>query len=289
MDPELSKRAERALAGNLHSQAAKLADQGKLFVRDRLALLLDDGSFVEDALLANTMADDLPADGVVTGVGRVDGRPGGGRGQRPHREGGVVGCPHRREDRARHRARAAARAAGVLARRLGRCADHRSGGALPGPPRRGAHLLQPGAPVRPGAADLLPVRAERGRRRLHPELLRHRDHGGGQRLHVPRLATHGRDGDRGADDPRGDGRRPHARHGVGLRRQPRGRRRRRHRAGQGGARLPAADLARGTRPCTSRRRRRTSSPPSWCRRRTPRATTCTPSSTVSSTPRASSR
>ncbi|MFL6205734.1 MAG: acyl-CoA carboxylase subunit beta [Acidimicrobiales bacterium] len=75
MDPELSKRTERALSGNLHSQAEKLAAQGKLFVRDRLGLLLDDGSFVEDALLANTMADDLPADGVVTGVGRVDGRP----------------------------------------------------------------------------------------------------------------------------------------------------------------------------------------------------------------------
>ena len=75
MDPDLSKRTERALAGNLHSQAEKLASQGKLFVRDRLALLLDDGSFVEDALLANTMAEDLPADGVVTGVGRVDGRP----------------------------------------------------------------------------------------------------------------------------------------------------------------------------------------------------------------------
>ena len=38
-------------------------------------LLLDAGSFVEDGLLANAAADDLPADGVVTGVGRVDGRP----------------------------------------------------------------------------------------------------------------------------------------------------------------------------------------------------------------------
>jgi acetyl-CoA carboxylase carboxyltransferase component len=75
MDPELRKRTERALAGNLHSQAEKLAAQGKLFVRDRLALLLDDGSFVEDGLLANVSADDLPADGVVTGVGRVHGRP----------------------------------------------------------------------------------------------------------------------------------------------------------------------------------------------------------------------
>ena len=75
MDPELSKRTERALAGNLHKEAEKLARQGKLFVRDRLALLLDDGSFIEDALLANTSAADLPADGVVTGTGTVDGRP----------------------------------------------------------------------------------------------------------------------------------------------------------------------------------------------------------------------
>lgn len=74
-DPELHGRLERARAGNLHKEAAKLERQGKLFVRDRLALLLDDGSFVEDALLANTQAEDLPADGVVTGVGRVEGRP----------------------------------------------------------------------------------------------------------------------------------------------------------------------------------------------------------------------
>jgi methylmalonyl-CoA decarboxylase subunit alpha len=66
---------ERAFAGNLAKGAGKLAEQGKLFVRDRLARLLDDGSFVEDGLLANALADNLPADGVVTGVGRVDGRP----------------------------------------------------------------------------------------------------------------------------------------------------------------------------------------------------------------------
>lgn len=67
--------AERALAGNLAKGGDKLAQQGKLFVRDRLDLLLDPGSFVEDALLANTSSVDLPADGVVTGVGTIDGRP----------------------------------------------------------------------------------------------------------------------------------------------------------------------------------------------------------------------
>ena len=70
----LAAAAERALAGNLAQVGDKLEKQGKLFVRDRLDLLLDPGSFVEDALLANASAGDLPADGVVTGVGRVDGR-----------------------------------------------------------------------------------------------------------------------------------------------------------------------------------------------------------------------
>ncbi|MFW6598705.1 acyl-CoA carboxylase subunit beta [Propionibacteriaceae bacterium Y2011] len=55
--------------------AAKLASQHKLFVRDRLALLLDEDSFVEDGQLANALAAGLPADGVVTGRGLVAGRP----------------------------------------------------------------------------------------------------------------------------------------------------------------------------------------------------------------------
>jgi len=68
----LSARARR---GNLERGGAKLEAQNKLFVRDRLDLLLDPGSFIEDGLLANVLADDLPADGVVTGIGTVDGRP----------------------------------------------------------------------------------------------------------------------------------------------------------------------------------------------------------------------
>ncbi|NED99732.1 acyl-CoA carboxylase subunit beta [Phytoactinopolyspora halotolerans] len=55
--------------------AVKLRSQGKLYVRDRLALLFDDGTFVEDGQLANASAAGLPADGVVTGRGLVDGRP----------------------------------------------------------------------------------------------------------------------------------------------------------------------------------------------------------------------
>lgn len=67
--------AARALQGNLAKGAGKLEREGKLFVRERLSLLLDADSFIEDALLANALAGDLPSDGVVTGVGRVQGRP----------------------------------------------------------------------------------------------------------------------------------------------------------------------------------------------------------------------
>ncbi len=44
-------------------------------MRERVALLLDEGSFSEEALLANWQEDGLGADGVVTGVGTIDGRP----------------------------------------------------------------------------------------------------------------------------------------------------------------------------------------------------------------------
>jgi acetyl-CoA carboxylase carboxyltransferase component len=53
----------------------KLARQAKLPVRERIALLFDEESFVEDGLLANARAEGLNADGVVTGRGGVDGRP----------------------------------------------------------------------------------------------------------------------------------------------------------------------------------------------------------------------
>lgn len=65
---------DRAPEGNLARGAAKLASQNKLFVRERIALLCDPGTFAEDGLLTNASAKDLPADGVVTGVGLIDGR-----------------------------------------------------------------------------------------------------------------------------------------------------------------------------------------------------------------------
>ena len=52
----------------------KAKEQGKLFCRERIARLVDEGSFVEDLVLANVEAGDLPADGVVTGTARMAGR-----------------------------------------------------------------------------------------------------------------------------------------------------------------------------------------------------------------------
>ncbi len=47
----------------------------KLPVRDRVGLLLDPGSWSEDGLLASADSSGLPADGVLTGAGTVEGRP----------------------------------------------------------------------------------------------------------------------------------------------------------------------------------------------------------------------
>jgi acetyl-CoA carboxylase carboxyltransferase component len=73
-DP-LDEAVARALEGGPERHRGKAAEQGKLPVRERVALLLDDGSFAEDGLLASWEEDGLGAEGVVTGVGTIGGRP----------------------------------------------------------------------------------------------------------------------------------------------------------------------------------------------------------------------
>src|SRR5215216_3460581 len=65
---------ERAYAGGPDRHKEKSAQQGKMPVRERVARLLDEGSFTEDALLANWEAERLGADGVITGLGSIGGR-----------------------------------------------------------------------------------------------------------------------------------------------------------------------------------------------------------------------
>ncbi|MDP9398098.1 MAG: acyl-CoA carboxylase subunit beta [Actinomycetota bacterium] len=69
---ELRGTVERGGAERYH---AANAAKGKRFARERVRLLVDEGSFVEDGLFANVLAGDLPADGVVTGTASIDGRP----------------------------------------------------------------------------------------------------------------------------------------------------------------------------------------------------------------------
>src|SRR4051794_27731928 len=78
---DLAERRERATAGGGEEKVAKQHGQGKLTARERLALLIDEGTFCEFGLHAQphfsqvAMAGrEAPADGVITGYGRVDGR-----------------------------------------------------------------------------------------------------------------------------------------------------------------------------------------------------------------------
>jgi acetyl-CoA carboxylase carboxyltransferase component len=66
---------DRALAGGPERHRARAAQQGKLPVRERVARLLDDGSFAEEGLLAAWEQEGLGAEGVVTGLGTIAGRP----------------------------------------------------------------------------------------------------------------------------------------------------------------------------------------------------------------------
>lgn len=78
---ELAERRAAALLGGGEEKIAKQHAAGKLTARERMALLFDDGQFTELGIHAGIhhavrgMEDKLaPADGVVTGWGKVDGR-----------------------------------------------------------------------------------------------------------------------------------------------------------------------------------------------------------------------
>ncbi|HYU59044.1 MAG TPA: acyl-CoA carboxylase subunit beta, partial [Actinomycetota bacterium] len=78
---ELAARKERARGMGGAERIERQHGQGKLTVRERLDRLYDPGSFTEFALLAHHQSaapamqgKETPADGVVTGIGLVDGR-----------------------------------------------------------------------------------------------------------------------------------------------------------------------------------------------------------------------
>ncbi len=69
---QLRERIERGGAPRYHQAGA---ERGKMFARDRIRLLIDEGSFTEDGRYANAAAVDLSADGVITGTAAMGGRP----------------------------------------------------------------------------------------------------------------------------------------------------------------------------------------------------------------------
>jgi acetyl-CoA carboxylase carboxyltransferase component len=78
---DLHERRARAKLGGGEERIARQHEQGKLTARERIDLLIDDGTFSELGIHAGIHfsvrgleGKDAPADGVITGYGRVDGR-----------------------------------------------------------------------------------------------------------------------------------------------------------------------------------------------------------------------
>lgn len=74
LNEQLNEKRRIIEAGGHPKYHEKLKEQKKLFVRDRLALLFDEGKYEEDGKFANVQAKDLPADGVVTAIGKINGQ-----------------------------------------------------------------------------------------------------------------------------------------------------------------------------------------------------------------------
>src|SRR5215213_7472870 len=72
---DLKAALEQARAGGPARHHDKSEQQGKLPVRERVRRLVDRDSFAEDALLANWEHEGFGADGVVTGMATIGGRP----------------------------------------------------------------------------------------------------------------------------------------------------------------------------------------------------------------------
>src|SRR5437667_8156500 len=73
-DDKVKAELARIEKGGAPKYHQKNAESGKLFARERVKLLLDADTFVEDGAFANAKDPELPADGVITGLGRIAGR-----------------------------------------------------------------------------------------------------------------------------------------------------------------------------------------------------------------------
>ena len=102
------------MLGGGEEKIAKQHERGKLTARERLDLLIDEGTFVELGIHGRPHfsqrameGKDAPADGVITGYGKVDGRMAARRRLRLHGHGRLDGDDRRDQGRAPARAGAA--------------------------------------------------------------------------------------------------------------------------------------------------------------------------------------
>jgi acetyl-CoA carboxylase carboxyltransferase component len=81
LNEQLHERREKARLGGGEEKIAKQHERGKLTARERIALLVDEGTFVEMGIHGRPHfaqrameGKEAPADGVITGWGDIDGR-----------------------------------------------------------------------------------------------------------------------------------------------------------------------------------------------------------------------
>ena len=260
--------------------AAKLDSQDKIYVRDRIGLLFDEGSLRRGRPVRERTAAGSPGRR-RRHRSRDRRRPAGDRRrQRPHRQGRLVGRAHRREDRAGHRDRAARGAAGLLVRRLA---------PAPGSPTRSR--CSPADAARGGSSTTrwrCPARCRRSAASSGPvaaggayiprfyDIVIMVEGNASMYLGSPRMAEMVV-GETVSLEEMG-GARMHCTV-SGLRRPARPRRRRGHRAGQALLLLRAGQLARRRRRPTPRGAGRAADPRGRC----PSASRCRSTSTRSST------
>ena len=79
---ELSQKKETAKLGGGEQKIKNQHDKGKLTARERIELLVDEGSFDEIGMFVKHRATDFgldkqnyPGDGVITGFAKIDGKP----------------------------------------------------------------------------------------------------------------------------------------------------------------------------------------------------------------------
>ena len=218
----LEERRARARLGGGEARIERQHAKGKLTARERLELLLDDGSFEEYDMFVEHRSSDfgmaeqrVPGDGVVTGRGTINGRLVFVFSQDFTVFGGSLSEAH--------------------AEKICKIMDHamRVGAPVVGLNDSGGARIHEGVASLAGYADSVPAQRA-GLRRGSPGLGHHGAvrrrcglfarhdgcdlHGCGQRLHVRDRAGRGEDRHSRGGDPRGTGRRGHPHRPLGRRR-----------------------------------------------------------------------